>query len=539
MQLYDIARRKPYAWLNSFIKGCRKTPNQLRNVNGFNVLSEGDMRSGKTHLLDVLMELAIDNFGTKFYIINVDSILILKERLKMLMPNPQNRNGKAYKIIVLVPITEHMPNRLPSFFLPYSVPVNGLDKYALQSVFGLGSYDQYAKQYAKKRRSSMSYVELKRGIRETSSGTERDKIEREITESGFFGKRYLSTKRESVSETKFQRAFEIFDKLGVVNNANFPLSLDKVLSSLINDNSHMVILYTGFEEDEWIRNFCKINFVETLRNVISRQKKMSFRNVVLLPELQDFCKPEFSKSHVEMDFIINAFVKEIMFKGGHYNIDCWGDTKPYSMDKNIRKLFNVQFVTRISSNDVLGEIIKFTFHDGKDLMNYFNNGYYIRTHGFIDVRKNKIPVWRTEHRTYTYGYRLFCKRKSSDDEPLIDNVDFSFFTNELKFEMRDIFPIKQAFADARLRSEKKEIERRIDHIIHMRQENLKASDEKKERIDARVEIIRFLDKELEEHGAEYVASKFAEWSNDWAKEYGTTKRTIERWTEKWRKDSLE
>jgi len=67
--LTNLSRQKPYLWLSDFNNGNRKTYNQLRNKNAFNILFEGATGSGKTSLMDFCLETGMIYHGIKPYVL--------------------------------------------------------------------------------------------------------------------------------------------------------------------------------------------------------------------------------------------------------------------------------------------------------------------------------------------------------------------------------------------------------------------------------------------------------------------------------------
>lgn len=438
-----------------------------------------------------------------------------------------------------------MPDTLPNFFRPYSLPVNSLLKYAIQALFGASKYEKFSKEYDKRRRADMGYADLKRVVKDTlKSESEEEKIYQEITKKGFMGERYLALHSDKTSQTQFWREFEMFDNSGIINSPNFKIGnaefdLPKLLAADINDNSHQVILYTGFlgEEDYILKRFIVIHFMETMRVILKAQKSMTFRNILVFPEIQDLCKPLFGNELTEIDFLMPALMKEWMFRGRHWNTDIWADTKPKAMEQSVHKNFDPIYVTS-ATQDVLSDMTKHTHHQGSDLITIFGNPHYKATKGFIDLKKAKIPQWKDNvTRTYTYGYRTFAVKRTTDREQLITNDDFTPFYS-VGYVPINLYNLKVAFGKARTESEKKLVEQTIRKIIHDREERSRAEGRGIEKEEGKQKILTELQRRLEEQGAEAVKENFPDWALDWADEYNVEKRTIERWTEMWRKTKL-
>lgn len=513
--------RPCFKWLKRIDIGLEKTDKQLTNKIGNNILIEGLAGSSKDYTLTWIQEYGMVKYGIKPYYLWCENIEHLREVLSIMFKSKIENFEEKYRatprgfpVLVYVPITQNLPNKLPDFFVPYAVSANSLGEYALKALFGYANYEKYSKVYRKNITKKSSYLDLKWKIKKVRR--------KEVVEVGFMGEKWLLPEVEKQEAQAFAKNFAIFNKLGGISSGQFEYTLEKQLLPQLNDNRFAVVLFTGFEHNYWIKRFFFIHFAETLKNLIRKQTRMNFRNVIRLNELQDISKADYGKDALQIDNVVNDFIRWILRNGRHFNIDVWGDIKPNAIEKTVKGLFHVRYVTAFSSSDDIKELVAFTPHQGKRISSIFNDPNYRREYGFLDLSQYPIPEWVDRRRRIRQqGCRLPRPKLTQDQDVMISERFWGVFKDRLV----DSQVYKRLLVEDWKRTEIPEQER-----IKQEAERKRAEKEKKSLpFSKKQKAIDMLDMILDTNGLEYVCQHIGELQDQIAKRLGVSRKQVVRY----------
>lgn len=420
-------------------------------------------------MLRYLYERPIIDGVVKFWMWCPD-IVSLREHISMMIPNPQHFSPYGFKVRLYVPLGHTVgtmpPISLPNFCVPYSVDISSLGEYSQKMIFGLKSYDEMTKIYstlANKRDSSLALFK--------SPVTTKQKEK----EKGFYGEQWYSPKGRTAEEKAFSLKFKVFSKYGILSSPNFSLTLEKQLQDNYRAQKEISILYTGFIDDIFIRNFLFINFVETLKEITAKQKCV-FRNVLLVNEAQNIFKKTHGTSQTDLVKILNDLFADLSTITRHVNLDLVFDSKPHVLPRSLKHNFQHHILTQIGSEDFDEYFASHPF--GRDHMwKIMNSPSYVKEYGFLRLQDSSIPRF-VENGVWKSGYRLPFSHRSKYGEADIDqwidrgryDIKFSFlnlkegdtinFDEEIKLLVGD-WKAEEGVIDEKLAKEKAKTEKKL------------------------------------------------------------------------------
>ena len=472
----------------------KKRPSSgTENIASNNILIEGTGGSGKNYLIRYIYERPIIDGAVKFWMWCPD-LPSLREHISMMQPNPKHFEPHGFKVRLYIPLGHTAgimpPKRVPDFSCPYSIDISALDEYTQKMIFGLKSYDEMTRIYSSVANRRNSSLALFKSPPATKQGSK---------EKGFYGEKWVSPKARTIEERAFAQRFKIFSKFGLLASPDFPRNLENQMMLNYRNQKEISILYTGFIEDSFIRNFLFINFVETLVKVTSQQK-CSFRNVLLVNEAQNIFMKTHGTSQTDLVKILNDLFAKQSTKTRHINLDLVFDSKPHVLPKAVKHNFQHHIITQIGTED-FDEYFSSHPLDKEKMWKIMNGSSYTKEYGFIRLQDSHAPRF-FEGTVWKAGYRLPYQHRSMYGEANIDqwvekgryHIEFPF----LHLKAGDLIDLDEEFKalagswrddEAIIRAKEKEEKEKA------KQEKDFAEEKKKER-EARREQ-KLLEKEVE------------------------------------------
>ncbi len=358
--------------------------------------------------------------------------------------------NRRFDIEVLVPISDSMPTcDVPDFFTPFAIPINDYAEQeqledGLKIIFG-NQYQDYSRIYNKVVDDSTSFEDVKNveslgGKKYIQQGSFADGESFQVTETNI----------EDQQLKSFQRRFDkLFSTRGIVCSPDFEHRLrPKLKDAILGDEPDIVILYTGFLNNEALRKFVITYFMETYEDIIQKLKprevsKLDRKFIVSGIEAQEWVKENSRESKFYVhDKVPVTQLDRMMDNCRHFNTDFWFDVKPDKVHDIILSKASDRFATSMNegdvdefswSNELKKEYRKAINHipynslDGK----YPELGY-----GFVYLEGTRsIPDWTLRGRKQ-YGHRMptprMCVQDPVDRFSMED--DWSFF---LQFDRWD------------------------------------------------------------------------------------------------------
>ncbi|MCU4754504.1 hypothetical protein OB919_21465 [Halobacteria archaeon AArc-curdl1] len=352
--------------------------------------------------------------------------------------------NQSFNVEVFVPISDSMPTcPVPDFFKPFAVPVNDYARHeqmewGLKIIFGQ-HYEDYRKVYRKVVDKNTQLEDLKNvedigDDKHVQKGEFGDGQEFEVTE--------VNPEKQALKA--FKRRFDsLFSTKGVVCSPGFDHTLRPQLKeAMLNDETDMVTLYTGFLNSDLLRKFVITHFVETLTDIVrslepDELKKLDRKFVVSAIEAQEWVKASSTgeKTNVE-DIVVKNQLSETMDDSRHYNIDFWFDFKPDKIRKIILSKSSNRFFTSMNEQDISEIKALKSIKEGYETAvkhapyNNLDGRFPEYGMGFIYLEAvNNVPEWKMRGRKQ-YGHRLPCPRMCVHDPvDRFSHNDFSFFND--------------------------------------------------------------------------------------------------------------
>lgn len=362
----------------------------------------------------------------------------------------------SFNVEVLVPITNTLPQDVdfPDFFTPYAIPVDDFKRYnydnSLKIIFGDGdNYDKYRELYDRAiETGNASFTDLK--------APDVDE-KKEYVDSVSFGDMDYDVFSPPENSKQVMKRFKMawsrmFNKTGMVCSSDFEHTLREPLKEmLLDDDTDIVVLYTGFINNTGLQKFAMTHFMETYEDVIDSfsvkdERSIDRKFVIDLLEAQEiiFRKTQYNNlSNQDRQF--NRFVSGFINQAGHLNSDVFADTKPRQAHPLLLSTTEHTWITKIQRDDWedlfkkidtdLQDKAKRCFQD-KDYQELDRSRFGM---GFILWTEGKIKSWRKSESarymagTNTYGYRHFVSKMTETEPVPFANDDPSFFIDELGY----------------------------------------------------------------------------------------------------------
>lgn len=502
-----MALPRRFRWKDDLRFAWDKTPGQLANKSANNLLIEGVPASGKNYLADGILEEFVDKGKVKVYDVWRESFELLKESLAWMCPSEvkgyQERFGvapKGYPTLVFVPISDGLPKKLPKFFMPYSIPVDSLGDYGLMALSGINAHQRVMQVYKSRIKKKSSVTDLKM-MKTEGRGKHRTK--------GFGGREWLSIEENYADKTSFKYKFRSFVHEGILSSGGFEYGLENQLKRQLNVQQVRATFYFGFIDNYFLRRFCMIHAVETLKKMLSELAEQDFRNVLLFNEFQDLSEPDTSKASEEIDKVVNRFLKHLLFKGRHSNITIVADCKPNTLDDKLKSNFQFQYLTRFTYPQDVAKRLAGTENRAQDVFSMLNERSYVREHGFVDTQGNMVAEWfDRKTKTHKKGFRLMRAKRSRDGSVRVMPYNWSSFlfreNGEAWFSEIDMGEFKQALVEDWARTEDEALSKADDKAQKEQEEanRPKQAELKQMRIDY---CESFLQDQLDLMGWRYVS----------------------------------
>lgn len=360
--------------------------------------------------------------------------------------------NQSFDVEVLVPISDSMPTcAVPDFFTPFAIPINDYAKQeqledGLEIIFG-NQYQDYSRIYHKVVDDSTSFEDVKNV--ESLGGKKYIQQGGFQTENGEESFQVTETNIEEQQLKSFQRRFDkLFSTRGIVCSPDFEHRLrPKLKEAILGDEPDIVVLYTGFLNNDALRKFVMTYFLETYEDIIQKLKprevsKLDKKFVVSGIEAQEWVK----KSSSEGKFYIHDKVPvtqldRMMDNCRHFNTDFWFDVKPDKVHSIILSKASDRFVTSMNEGDVdefsWSTSFKNEYRTAIDHIPYnsLDGRYPELGYGFVYLEgTSSVPDWPLRGRKQ-YGHRMPTPRMCVQDP--VDRFsmdDFSFF---LQFDRWD------------------------------------------------------------------------------------------------------
>lgn len=542
INIKEYMKQPPYSWLRKVDGGFRKTSGQLANITDNTILVEGTRGTGKTELFQYLADFGMRYYGLKPFIMWVENMDFLKENLTFMFPNNMHKEPTSYNTVILVPFTTNLARKkkLPNNFIPFVIPIDKLGDHTLSAIFGIQNVEKYSKEYHRKLTSpNITYSSMKSYLSKKSK--KKDDLEKFMENSvktSDMGYRYVAVDSDYSTEEKVKRAFGIFNERGLISDPKFRIDgtsyiLDDIFKWILDyPKSIVIILYLGYETDRWLKRFVWLYVMESLRRVSQSYDYMPLRNVVMLPELQDLSKPNFSKDTEDIDVTVNSMLMLWLGESRHWNCDIWADSKPNVIEPKVRDLFSTCFITNVGSTRILSDLVQNSQHSGKKISDIFAKREYRARYGFIDLKDSRIPMWKFK-KSWTYGYRLFERKSIKLKKSSINDVEKLMGKSALILST-----VQKKFVEDRNKG--------CDGEVKVQAFNIKTiGEQSQERVKVvnrvmTIEIASFLTSEYVKNGYDddYMFDNWASWANRFTEKWGVNKVGVYAYMKQWKDANL-
>lgn len=428
--------------------------------------------------------------------------------------------AKGFNVKIFTPITAGIPDTdVPSqLFEPFAFPVDDYQRFnnmeeGLRVIHG-DKYDTRKTIYYKTvSEGETTFADLKNkgGL----TGREAKVHEIEYGDGEKIESSHIPL--ESNALTQFQRDWaKMFEEIGLVCPPGFDHNLrPKLKEVLLDDDTDVIALYTGFISSKTKRKFTITYFIETMSSIIqnlSREeaKKLDHKFHLHLLETQDIITDSSSRKMQEQDRAFNEAILELMNDSGHYSTDFVFDVKPDEVTDFLVEKSDHVLITQADRSNLNELDLKNRLQN--DIEEAMNNDLYSELpariggkgrhgYGFVVPGMNYVPGMRepqggsgdnaahpgwkdAETGKKTYGCRTPCPRMTSNTPvDLGDGQDWSFFLDRLDYEgeslqkyVEELFEAREAAEEEYVEGateEEREKEERIKELERERQETRK------------------------------------------------------------------
>ena len=509
-------QQKRHAWVHAMLRDLKK-----RNSDINHTAFHGASGSGKTYLADWISEIGIDAGLIKLFLINVTDPARLSEALSYMFWNEEGIKRKpqeyllsgadlnnpglrphSYKVRVYIPVSENAPNKLPDFFVPFTIPLTDFSDRELKLLYGMQEISSVRSEYLtaiKTMSKSDGFGQLVDRLKEHTSKSH------SYVSRSFQGAKVLmfasGTMRQSADS--FIHRINMLNQEGLLSSENFPFNLKQQLEKEIQDQKTIVILYTYYLRSEIMRYFCMLYFLKCLQDLMFKKQyreKLDYKLVVRFDEAGFLIPKERSKAFAEHHYALQDLFHFILREGRHGNIESQiiSQSPTFLSEDIYTNVRSVYFCRSESEEDI--EWLATRGNLRKDLLNNvmrqwklladLKREYRFAIPSIAQEHLDAIPAWfYSGTRKFEFGFRVPRPRLSyygNDGKvPFVQDWDKLIGLIVEKTGVKYELSTKMKQAKMLL---KEEIEESYKPLIEKRQKHLEYIEEKtKEKMESEKE----------------------------------------------------
>lgn len=461
---------------------------------------EGITTSGKTYLVHWFAEYGILEKFIKFSHLWIPDMDRLEEALTFSISTDIDMNNlnawekydpkdwlKSTKVHLYIPISAHISDvpkelsrKIKPFHFPnndrvevffYDIPCDSLGKHSFQILYGGRDASRAYDEYSTAVRKGITFSDLKYKL----SRTRFQPIS--LTSKGF-GNTIEAVKFHGSSAfpaiSSLLNRLNTFTDEGILNSSRSPYSLPKIFrkNGEWKDQKSIVLLYTGFLKDEYMKIFCLVNFIETQMEIMSAIKhRIGFKAVNYINEAGVLFPKQRDKYYRGVHQALTSFARWFMPQSRHTKIEVWMDYQHFDMvDDNVTNQIQNRYITRFH-DDIGIEKMASMFSIGKDtLRRIWNEWYEEKKYRFFISTMIPPITWNDSKGKAQLGFELPRPKLSYDGKisfvkfiDLGDNLtDFKFIWDAYKemlseSELKIIERIKDERKKAKAEREKRKL----------------------------------------------------------------------------------
>lgn len=293
----------------------------------------GQSMTGKTYGDAWEQELMIDKGIAKCF--NIWNNRYPAEFEAMRFPNPDYpERAHGYEVIVYTPLCYDLPDKLPYYYQPFTIPVNELCEASLQVLYAnknISSSNRVLsliKGGVKKNTSFPEFVNLLNN--QIKSGDSRFKGFGELDIPGLIGK-------EEGAFSSLIGKLQQFFREGILSSSECELALPGLLEREVLNQKRYVILNTNFIPNDSLRFFIVVSFVEILENVLEHAKVKYDKVILYINEAGDLFPHPNDPSFKDVHYPMIAWGREKITRIRHKKIELHLDVQsPNYLNPQIR-----------------------------------------------------------------------------------------------------------------------------------------------------------------------------------------------------------
>jgi len=378
------------------------------------------------------------------------------------------------EIHLYIPITSHIGNvpaelrsimkpfqfpdndRIKVFF--YDLPCDKLGERAIQVLYGSRNSEDAYREYIGVRRNGMTFSELKHKLSKTRFkmvDLQARGLDNTINAVKFHGSSSFPT------ISSFLNRLNSFTDEGLLNSSTSPYSLPRVFreNGEWKNQKAIVLLYSGFIQQEYIRVFNLVSFIEFQWQAMSGLRdRINFKVVDYLNELSVLFPKQKDKFYRGVHQALTNFGRWLIPQSRHSNIELWADFQHFdSVDEFIRSQFSKNYVTRYTDDLGIERCASIMKINKGSLRRVMDDWGEKGIHRFFDMR---LPVntWEDDNNKKQIGCELPRPKLSCDEKVSLRTFeptkDFRYVWEEYKttvegHEAKVIAKIKEERARAK------------------------------------------------------------------------------------------
>jgi len=447
-----IAER--FLWFPSLKRSLKARGNAISHT-----LFDGATTTGKTYKAFWDAEFGVMEGDIKFCHLWIQDIDRLEEALSLALPADMKRYSNPNiwdkytpkdwvnetEIHLYIPITAHIKNvpaelrtilkpfqfpnndRVKVFF--YDLPCDRLGERAVQILFGARDSAISFQEYIGVVKNAMQFAELKWRLSKT-------RFTNIDTNAKGFGNTISAVKFHGSSAypaiSSLLNRLNAFTDEGILNTSSSKYSLPKLFreNHEFQNQKAIVLLYSGFIKQEYLRVFNLVSFIEFQWQAMSSIKhKIDFKVVDYINEAGVLFPKQKDKFYKGVHQALTSFARWLIPQSRHAYIELWMDTQNYDyLDEGIRSQFIKNYVTRYTDDSGIERFASILSIDKSALRRVWNEWGEKKIYRFFDTSL-PINTWEDENGKLQLGFELPRPRLSYDGKVSLTTFPLQDFQN--------------------------------------------------------------------------------------------------------------
>lgn len=303
-------------------------------------------------------------------------------------------------------------DRIKIFF--YDIPCDRLGKNAVQILYGARDATTAYQEYLGVIKKGISFPELKYRLSKTRFRAI------DLSARGFGNtidaiKFHGSASFPAISS--FLNRLNAFTDEGILNTSESKHSLPKVFArnKEWEKQNAIVLLYSGFINEEYLRIFNLVNFIETQWKFMSAVKhKINFKSVDYINEAGVLFPRQKDKYYRGVHQALTSFAKWLIPQSRHAFIELWLDSQHFDMlDESIRTQIRKNLVTRYHDDNAIERFSSILSVEKNLLRRTWNEWSEKGIYRFFDTSL-PVNVWEDAQNKLQLGFELPRPKLSFD-----------------------------------------------------------------------------------------------------------------------------